>query len=384
MEASTTRGRIRLFLCGDVAVGRGIDQILPHPGDPRLHEPVVTDARRYISLAERVNGEIPRRADFRYVWGDALGELRQRAADLAIVNLETGITTSLQWEQSKKIHYRMHPANVEVLSAAAIDCCALANNHVIDWGHDGLRQTLETLHAAGIVTAGAGLDLSEAGAPATFDTASSGRVLVYAFAVADSGVPESWAATDSCPGVNFLPDLGARTLCRVSRRIAADRTADDTVVVSIHWGGNWGYAVSGEQRAFARGLIDAGAAVVHGHSSHHPKGIEVYRQRLILYGCGDFLNDYEGIAGMSAYRGELSLMYFADIDRAGGTLIDLRMVPMRIARFRLGRAARADALWLRDLLTREGKAFGTRSDIDLHGDLSLRWSAEDRGAGVTS
>ena len=68
---------IRLFLCGDVMTGRGIDQVLPHPNDPRLHEPYIGEARCYVELAESVNGAIPRPVEFDYIWGDALAEQRE-------------------------------------------------------------------------------------------------------------------------------------------------------------------------------------------------------------------------------------------------------------------------------------------------------------------
>ncbi|MBU1394726.1 MAG: CapA family protein, partial [Gammaproteobacteria bacterium] len=139
-----------LFLCGDVMTGRGIDQVLPHPGDPVLHEGYVTSAPDYVALAERVNGPIPRPAEFAYVWGDALAEWARIAPDLRIVNLETAVTTRDDWQRGKGIHYRMHPANVPCLTAAGIDCCVLANNHVLDWGYAGLAETLETLRRAGL------------------------------------------------------------------------------------------------------------------------------------------------------------------------------------------------------------------------------------------
>jgi poly-gamma-glutamate synthesis protein (capsule biosynthesis protein) len=124
-------------------------------------------------------------------------------------------------------------------------------------------------------------------------------------------------------------------------------------VASIHWGGNWGYEIAQAQSQFAHLLIDRGHVdVVHGHSSHHVKGIEVYRERLILYGCGDFLTDYEGIAGYERFRDDLGLMYFASVDPASGALQGLRMVPTRIRRMRLERAPLADVLWLRDVLNR--------------------------------
>ena len=105
---------------------------------------------------------------------------------------------------------------------------------------------------------------------------------------------------------------------RVADEIGRHAKPDDLIVVSIHWGSNWGYEVPEEQRRFAHALIDrAGVSVIHGHSSHHPKAIEIYRDRLILHGCGDFLNDYEGIKGYEEDWDNLVLMYFADIQPAG-------------------------------------------------------------------
>lgn len=124
---------LRLFLAGDVMTGRGIDQILSHPVDPRLYESWVTSAEDYVRLAERRSGPIPRGVDDSYIWGDLLGELQRRRCDLRIINLETAITTAAT-PAPKGINYRMNPANVGVLTAARIDACTLANNHVLDWG----------------------------------------------------------------------------------------------------------------------------------------------------------------------------------------------------------------------------------------------------------
>lgn len=91
-----------------------------------------------------------------------------------------------------------------------------------------------------------------------------------------SGVPSNWAATSNSPGVNFLSDLSEGRAEAISRQVADHRRPGDVVVVSIHWGPNWGYNVPKDMRRFAHQLIDAGAAnIVHGHSSHHPMGIEV-------------------------------------------------------------------------------------------------------------
>ena len=160
--AGTLSGRgadpevVTLFLCGDVMTGRGLDQVFPQSSDPRLHEPYVRSALQYVELAEAQNGPIPAPVDHAYPWGDALGELGRAAPDARIINLETSVTTSDRQWRGKGIHYRMHPANISCITAAGIDCCVLANNHVIDWGFDGLRETLEVLQTAGLETAGAG------------------------------------------------------------------------------------------------------------------------------------------------------------------------------------------------------------------------------------
>jgi poly-gamma-glutamate synthesis protein (capsule biosynthesis protein) len=267
----------------------------------------------------------------------------------------------------------MHPANVGCLAAAGVDCCCLANNHVLDWGYGGLAETLTTLDAAGIARAGAGCDGAEAEAPAVLAVPVKGRVLVFSVGSTTSGIPREWAATLDRPGVNLLPDLLENTARRVGATMAAVKQPGDVVIASVHWGSNWGYDVPWEQIDFAHTLIEAGVDVVHGHSSHHPRPIEVYRDRPILYGCGDFLNDYEGIGGYEQYRSDLRLLYLIDLDPQDGQLVSARLVPFRVQRFRLTHASKADTNWLRDLLNRYGERFGTRLTPDDSGGLTLRW-----------
>jgi poly-gamma-glutamate synthesis protein (capsule biosynthesis protein) len=267
----------------------------------------------------------------------------------------------------------MHPRNVACLTAARIDCCALANNHVLDWGRAGLRETLETLRAAGVATAGAGRDLAEAAAPAVLPGEGGGRLLVFAFASTTSGVPPEWAATPTRAGVSLLPERPEEAAAFVAARIDPVKEPGDVVIASIHWGGNWGYAISPEQRRLAHALVDAGVDLVHGHSSHHPKGFEIHRGKLVLYGCGDFLDDYEGIGGYEAYRDDLVLMYFPTVDPGRGTLLHLRLVPLRIERFRLTRPSPADARWLTEVMERECKVFGISFRPEQDGSLAARW-----------
>jgi poly-gamma-glutamate capsule biosynthesis protein CapA/YwtB (metallophosphatase superfamily) len=104
--------QLTVFLCGDVMTGRGIDQVLPHPSDPRIHEPSVHDARAYVRLAEAANGPVPRPVEFPYIWSDALRELALIAPVARIVNLETSITRIDDYWRGTGINYRVHPDNV--------------------------------------------------------------------------------------------------------------------------------------------------------------------------------------------------------------------------------------------------------------------------------
>ncbi|MBS0525812.1 MAG: CapA family protein [Proteobacteria bacterium] len=349
---------MRLFLCGDVMLGRGIDQILPDPCPPGLHEAFVVSARTYVELAESAHGPINWPVDLRYVWGDALPELERRRPDARIVNLETAITRSDDW-QPKGINYRVSPENARSLRAARIDCCVLANNHVLDWGGAGLSETLSTLDSLQIGHAGAGNDAAQARAPAVLDLGAKGRVLVFSFATETSGVPPDWAAGAGKAGVNLLPDLSDAMADRVLGQIEGLARPNDIVVASIHWGANWGYGIPADQQRFARRLVDGGVSIVHGHSSHHPRAIETYRQRLILHGCGDFVNDYEGISGKEQYRADLALMYLPELDTRDGRLLSLTLVPLRLRNFRLQHASPADAGWLAQMLDRESRKYGT-------------------------
>jgi poly-gamma-glutamate capsule biosynthesis protein CapA/YwtB (metallophosphatase superfamily) len=374
VDSAGLRLALMLFLCGDFMSGRGIDQALPHSVDPALHEEYVKDARAYLDLAEEKNGPLPRPLGFEYIWGDALAELKRAEPDVRIVNLETAVTRGGSPLRGKGIHYRMHPDNIGVLTAARIDCAVLANNHVLDWGDEGLRETLSTLERAGVRGVGAGADFAEAERPAVFPCHNGTRVVVYACGLPSSGIPPDWAAREKRSGVNYLPGPTERAVERVRRTLAGIRREGDVVIASIHWGGNWGYDLSAAEIQFAHRLIDeADVHVVHGHSSHHPKGIEVYRGRLVLYGCGDFFNDYEGIGGHESYRPDLSLMYFPEVDPRTGSLISLRMAPMRIAQFRLGRASQADADWLAERLDRESRRFGVTVEAAGDGGLRASW-----------
>lgn len=373
---SSVGGSLRLFLCGDVMTGRGIDHALPHPVGPVLYEPYVRDAREYVALAEKANGPIPHPVSFDYVWGEALQELEEARVDLRIVNLETAITSAETHWPHKEIHYRMHPQNIGCLSAARINACALANNHILDWGYDGLSETLRTLDEVHISRAGAGNNANEAAAPAVLNVAGKGGVLLFSFGSTTSGVFEEWRATETRAGVNLLDDLSESTASRIANQMRQFQQSGDLIIASIHWGGNWGYDIPRQQIAFAHRLIEEGVALVHAHSSHHVKAIEVFKGCLILYGCGDFLTDYEGISGYERFRGDLGFMYLVDVHLQSGQLVSARLVPMHMRRFRLERVPASNAKWLCNLFNALGKPFATQTHLTEDNSLMLDWRRE--------
>ena len=323
--------------------------------------------------------ELPRRctaasnADFRYIWADAsISSILPRTRGLS-----TGTASSVRDDYWRGRASLSNESKECPLSQPSPDrTLSLANNHVPETGICWLVDTIETLQAAGIQTAGAGPGLSEAAEPAIVGAPGKARVLVFSFGTETSGIPPEWQAAPGRPGVNLLPDLSGETVQAIGEQVSRVRQPGDIVVASIHWGGNWGYTIPLAHREFARNLIDrAGVDIIHGHSSHHVLGIEVYRHKLILYGCGDFLNDYEGIGGYGRYRGDIGLMYFPSIGPSQGRLVQMRMFPTQIHRFRVRRASHTDALWLQNVLNRESILRGASISIDENDVLTLSCNA---------
>ena len=200
-------------------------------------------------------------------------------------------------------------------------------------------------------------------------------MLVWSVGASCSGVPSTWAAGPDRPGVAFVGDLSPADAADLCDRVRRTKRPGDIAVVSVHWGSNWGYAVPRAQVRFAHWLIDSGVDVVHGHSSHHPRPVEVYRGRLVLYGCGDLVNDYEGISGDERYRPDLRLLYFVYLD-ASGRLDRVTMVPLQARQMRLWHATEPDAQWLRRALNKASRRFGSRIDLEPDGTLVVRGHGE--------
>ncbi|MFF4603019.1 CapA family protein [Streptomyces sp. NPDC001339] len=363
---------VTVFLCGDVMLGRGVDQILPHPGDPALREGYVRDARVYIDLAEVVNGPIPRPVGFDWPWGEALRVLDEAAPGARVINLETSVTRSGSFAPGKAVHYRMNPANLPCLTAARPDVCVLANNHVLDFDRSGLAETLGTLAGAGLRTAGAGADAAAAGRPAVVPLDGGGRVLVFSVGMPSSGIPHGWAAAEDRSGVAFVAAPTRDAATELADRVRQAKRPGDIAVVSVHWGPNWGYGASRAETAFAHHLLDGEVDILHGHSAHHPRGLEVHRGRLLIHGCGDFIDDYEGITGYEEYRDDLRLLFLVSVDPDTGRLHDLRVTPLQARQMRLRHPSPEDLGWLRGLLDRISTGFHPCPAADPEGAFTLR------------
>lgn len=222
-----------------------------------------------------------------YPWGDTLDLFRQ--ADWRMCNLECAISDrGSPWSVTPKVfHFRSDAKNIAVLTSAQIHAVSLANNHALDYDTPALLDTLDLLDQHGVARAGAGRNAGEAARAAVCDVGGT-RVGVVAFT---DNMPE-WEAGDG-PGVYFVPvateDGRARQLLARVRRTAAEV---DVLIVSAHWGPNWGRTPPPSHVELGRALVDAGADVVFGHSAHILRGVEFYKDRPILYSTGDFIDDY--------------------------------------------------------------------------------------------
>jgi poly-gamma-glutamate synthesis protein (capsule biosynthesis protein) len=280
---------IRLLLAGDVMLGRQVNRML------RMCAP-------------------------EYPWGDTLAIFRD--ADFRICNLECAITGRGQPWPAKVFHFRTDAKNVTVLDAAGINCVSLANNHTLDFGYDGLADTLQILTAAHIGHAGAGISTSTAWAPA-LATVRGLKIAVLSFT---DNEPQ-WEAGETTPGIVYVPvDFEEERAERLFDAIRFAKGHSDLVIVAAHWGPNWGYTAPPRHIPFAHRMIDLGADIIFGHSGHVFRGIEIYHGRPILYCTGNFVDDY---AVDEEERNDESFIYVIEI-RAGQPRL-LRLHPTVIS-----------------------------------------------------
>jgi poly-gamma-glutamate synthesis protein (capsule biosynthesis protein) len=288
-----------------------------------------------------------------FPWGDTLPVLAQ--ADIRFANLECVLADGGTPQPGKVFHFRSDVRNAAVLAAAAIDAVSLANNHVLDYGQDAFRETLPALDRSGILHAGAGPDLEAARRPVIRRV---GPTAVGLIAFTDN--QPDWEAGPGRPGVYYVPvDERQRSDARVRDLLALVRRTKvraDLLVVSAHWGGNWGAEVPSAHRELGRALVDAGADVVFGHSAHIFRGIELYRGRPLIYSAGDFIDDY---AVDPEERNDQSFIF--GLETSGSVPVRLQLHPTQVTGFQ-ARLAGQNSLQIATRMQELSHQLGTRSN----------------------
>lgn len=295
---------IRLLLAGDVMLGRQVNRML-------------------------------RTCPPEYPWGDTLPIFRD--ADFRVCNLECSITGRGEPWPAKVFHFRTDTRNVSVLGAAGINCVSLANNHTLDFGYEGLADTLQILSAARIHHAGAGMTGAAAFAPA-LATVRGIKIAVLAFT---DNEPQ-WEAGETTPGIAYVPvDFEEDRARRLFDAIHAAKSHSDLVIVAAHWGPNWGYTPQPRHIPFAHRMIDLGADIIFGHSGHVFQGVEVYRGRPILYCTGNFVDDY---AVDEEERNDESFIFVVQIRAGRPSLLALHPTVIGNCQANLASGARGRAI----------------------------------------
>lgn len=337
-------------------------------GEPPTRRPAAMEIAFVgdVMLGRLVADELRRRPP-EYPWGDTLPLLRR--ADLLVGNLEFVLATDGRPWPGKAFHFRADPGAVASLETAGFALVSVANNHVLDFGYEAALASLATLADRGIRFAGAGEDLDAARRLAAV---RRGGLEVGMLAFTDN--EPGWEAGPDSPGVRYAPvDPRDPRAAALLEAVARARPAVDLLVVSAHWGGNWGVDVPRSHRAFAHALVEAGADVVFGHSPHIPRGVEVVHGRPVLYSAGDFIDDY---AVDPVERNDRSFVFLLRTDGAAPT--ELRLHPTEIGDCRV-RLARGDAEQIASGMARRCAALGTSSAWDAdEGCLVIR-IAPDRG-----
>lgn len=301
-----------------------------------------------VMLGRLVNEQL-KVADPAYPWGDALPVLRQ--ADIRFANLECVLADGGTPVVGKAFHFRSDVKNVESLRSAAIDVVSLANNHVLDYGIDALREMLPALDRHGILRAGAGMDAEAARQPAV---RLVGPTAVGFIAFTDN--EPGWEATTRSPGIHYVPvDAGDQRVTDLLELVRRTKGRVQLLIVSAHWGPNWGAAVPAAHQSLARALINAGADVVFGHSAHIFRGVEIYRDRPIIYSAGDFVDDY---VVDPAERNDQSFIFLLEARESAP--LKLRLHPTTITDFQT-RLARRSARKIAERMQRLSEQLGTRS-----------------------
>ena len=376
----------RLAFVGDVMIGRLIDALLPTSIARKSPHSDPEDAARTVDNS--ILARYPELTSYNYLspWGNSVSLLQK--ADLILANLETALTRSERQWPNKAFNYRSHPENVRCLTEVGMGggdgrgYVSLANNHTLDWQLEGLNETVETLSKAGVQYAGAGRSAAEAATSAELNVGGEDGWKIKCWSFADH--PLDWEGVDA---FNLI-DYTKKGREKISLQLADGELETDKVglkVVSVHWGPNYGWHPAVEIVDLAHWMIDeCGVDIVHGHSSHHIQGVEVYNGKLIIYGCGDFIDDY---AVDLTFRNDLSALWRVTVgERAGEErsrleVKKLELFPNRIQRFQahLLEASDVDHNWIERKFRILCDGFGTTivKELGSEGQIVIDIQAQD-------
>ena len=239
-----------------------------------------------------------------------------RSADIAVVNLETAVTNGGS-PTAKEFTFRAPATAFAALRGAGVDVASMANNHGLDYGLEGLRDSLAAAKRYRLPLIGIGLDDAQAYRPFRRTVNGQRIAVIGATQVLDDELISAWTAGPGKPGL-----ASAKNVPRLLRAVRAVRKTSDTVVVFLHWGVELEQCPSADQRQLAKQLVAAGADVVVGGHAHRVQGAGRLGRAVVGYGLGNFA--WYGTSELSTQTGVL----LVTVD--GRRVVSYRWAPARI------------------------------------------------------
>ena len=235
------------------------------------------------------------------------------SADIAMANLEAPLTRQAEPVEDKSYTFKVDPEAAAGMQRAGLTILTLANNHIGDFGPDGVTDTIAALRPYGLRYVGAGANLQQARRPTALAT-KHGSVGFLAYS---NTFPKSFYAKADRPGT--APGY-AEFISKDVRRL---REFVDYVVVSFHWGAELMTEPKDYQQRLARLAIDSGAQVVIGHHPHVLQGVELYNGGVIYYSLGNF--------AFGSYSRNAQLGGLARVTLADGGVQSAEILPLNVA-----------------------------------------------------
>lgn len=272
-----------------------------------------------IAFAGDNNGEGLPPADMANAMANRLRAMKPllSGADLTVANLETAITTRGS-AATKAFTFRSPPSILSGLQSAGVDVVSMANNHGLDFGPDGLADSIKAKHASPIPVVGIGADDAEAFAPAHVTVKGLRVAVIGATQVLDSNLITAWTATATKGGL-----ASAKRVDRLVHEVERARRTDDIVIVFLHWGTEKNECPNPAQKELAQTLAAAGTTLIVGGHAHRVQSGGFLGTSLVDYGLGNF--GFHASSPDAAHTGVLT------VTMQGSTVKDYQWHPGLIA-----------------------------------------------------